>query len=162
MPNNVSRLMALAACSFLWCGSVWGQDLTPTKFASVKRLQCVFSAAAAGVWPDGAAAVRPRATVVLKLEIDAIDAQDGSAVMRGAPESSAHLVAQFSGWTLHLLQTDVTGGLAVTSVFARESRDGKLKATYSRANFLPAGAPGVVTEPEAQQYYGECDTAYYP
>jgi hypothetical protein len=59
-----------------------------------------------------------------------------------------------------LLQTDVIGGLAVTSVFARESRDGKLKATYSRANFLPAGPPGVVAEPEASQYYGECDAAY--
>ena len=95
-----------------------------------------------------------------KEELDAIDTQDGTAVLLGAPESDSHLVAQLSGWTLHFVQTSPTGRLTVTSVFARESRDGKLKGTHSRSSYIPAGTQGNVAEPEAQQYYGECEAAY--
>jgi hypothetical protein len=54
------------------------------------------------------------------------------------------------------------GGLAVTSVFARESRDGKLKAMHSRSSFVPASVKDDSTEPEAQQYYGDCEATYGP
>jgi hypothetical protein len=161
MTHNVSRcLVLLMACSCLPAGSARAQDLTQARFTSVRRLQCVFTAAAGGVWQGGTAAVRPRSEVLLRLDIDAIDAQDGTATMRDVPESAAHLVAQFSGWTLHVIQTDGTGGLSVTSVFARESRDGKLKAVHSRANYLPGGTPDV--EPSAQQFYGECGATFQP
>jgi hypothetical protein len=45
-------------------------------------------------------------------------------------------------------------------VFARESRDGKLKAVHSRSSFVPAGAQDTSAEPDAQQYYGECEPTY--
>jgi hypothetical protein len=157
----VSRYLAvLASFVFLLAGSARAQDLTRARFASIKRLQCVFTATAAGVWQDGVAAVRPRSEVMLRLDIDAIDGQDGTATLRDVPESAAHLVAQFSGWALHIIQTDAAGGLNVTSVFARENRDGKLKAVHSRANYLPGGTPDV--EPSAQQFYGECDATFHP
>jgi len=161
MTHNVSRcLVLLMACSCLPAGSARAQDLTQARFVSIRRLQCVFTAAAAGLWQAGTAAVRPRSEVLLRLDIDAIDGQDGTATMRDVPETAAHPIAQFSGWTLHIIQTDGTGGLSVTSVFARESRDGKLKAVHSRANYLPGGTPDV--EPSAQQFYGECGATFQP
>src|SRR5882724_12055638 len=130
-----SSLFALAGgCSLLAGSSAPIQAPPPNRLALISSLGCVFSAAASGIWERGAAAVRPRTGVTLKVEIHAIDTRDGSAVLSGAPESSSFLVAQLSGWTLHFVQTSATGGLAVTSVFARESRDGKLKAVHSRSS----------------------------
>jgi hypothetical protein len=156
----LSRLVLLGACPLLVCGTARAQALPQTKLAAVRSLRCVFSAAANGIWQGGEATVRLRTGVTLKLELDAIDTQDGTAVLLAAPESDSHLVAQLSGWTLHFVQTSPTGRLTVTSVFARESRDGKLKAMHSRSSYIPAGTQGNVAEPEAQQYYGECEAAY--
>jgi len=160
--TRVSRLVLVGACASLAGGSAPAQNPPPARLALVRSLRCVFSTAASGVWEGGTATVRPRTGVTLRLEIHSIDTRDGTAVLSGAPESASFLVAQLLGWTLHFVQTSATGGLAVTSVFARESRDGKLKAMHSRSSFVPAGGQDAVTEPEAQQYYGDCEPTYEP
>jgi hypothetical protein len=160
--TRLSLLVLVGACSLLVGGSVHAQNPLPGRLALVRSLRCVFSTAASGVWEGGTATVRPRTGVTLRMEIHSIDTRDGTAVLGGAPESASFLVAQLLGWTLHFVQTTGTGGLAVTSVFARESRDGKLKATHSRSSFVPAGAQDAVTEPDAQQYYGDCEPTYEP
>jgi hypothetical protein len=162
MLSRVSLFVLVGGCSLLARGDGPTQDPPPNRLALIRSLRCVFSAAASGSWEGGTAAVRPRTGVTLRVEIHAIDTRDGSAVLGGAPESASFLVAQLSGWTLHFVQTTATGGLAVTSVFARQSRDGKLKAVHSRSSYLPTGAQDALTEPDAQQYYGECEATEEP
>jgi hypothetical protein len=160
--TRLSLRVLVGACSLLAGGSAHAQNPLAGRLARVRSLRCVFSTAASGVWESGTASVRPRTGVTLRVEIHSIDTRDGTAVLSGAPESASFLVAQLLGWTLHFVQTTATGGLAVTSVFARESRDGKLKAMHSRSSFVPAGAQDAVTEPDAQQYYGDCEPTYEP
>jgi hypothetical protein len=49
------------------------------------------------------------------------------------------------------------GGLNITSVFQQVSRDQKLKAVYTRVDYLPISLPGYITQPEVSQHYGECE-----
>jgi hypothetical protein len=162
MLGRVGLFVLVGGCSLLARGDGPIQDPSPNRLALIRSLRCVFSAAASGTWQDGTATVRPRTGITLRFEILAIDTRDGSAVLSGAQASAAFLVAQLSGWTLHFVQTGATGGLAVTSVFARESRDGRLKAVHSRSSYVPTGVQDALTEPDAQQYYGECDATYEP
>ncbi len=162
MLSRASRLVLVGACSLLACGNVPAQHPPAGRLALVRSLRCVFSAAASGTWEGSTATVRPRTGLTLRIEIHSIDTREGTAVLSGAAESASFLMAQLSGWTLHFLQTDATGGLAVTSVFARESRDGKLRAMHSRSSFIPAGVQDALTEPEAHQYYGDCEATYEP
>jgi hypothetical protein len=94
---------------------------------------------------------------VLSLQIVDIDTEDGSARIQGATGTDSHVVARLSDQSLHFMETDVTGSLLVTTVFAHESRPGKLKAVHSRTSFLPVELPGFSAEPSASQYYGECE-----
>jgi hypothetical protein len=162
MLSRVSLLVLMGGCSLLARGDAPAQDPSQSRLALIRSLRCVFSAAASGTWEGGTVAVRARTGVTLRVEIQAIDTRDGAAVLSGVPEAASFLVAQLSGWTLHFVQTSATGGLSVTSVFARESRDGRLKAMHSRSSFVPAGAQDTLTEPDAQQYYGDCEATYGP
>lgn len=135
------------------------QDLTPSRFSTLSSLRCVFAIGAAGAWEDGTATARLRSEVLVRVSVDGIDDQDGTATIRDVPEAASHAVAQFSGWTLHILQTDGTGGFNVTSVFARNSRAGRLKAVHSRASYLPSGA---TSDPNVQQLYGDCEPGFRP
>ena len=125
--------------------------------ASIKRLDCRFVAAAVGGWSGGNAAVRLNNESTLSVRVDSIDTQDGSARLLGAGGSSAFVVAQLRAWSLHILETDTTGSITVTTVFGQESRDGRLKAVHSRASFLPIDVRDFSAQPSASQYYGDCE-----
>ena len=103
------------------------------------------------------AAVRLNNESTLSVRVDSIDAQDGSAQMRGPGSSSAFVVAQARGWSLHILEADPTGSITVTTVFAQESHNGRLKAVHSRASYLPIDVRDFSAQPSASQYYGDCE-----
>lgn len=134
-----------------------GQSLSRDELAAIHRLRCVFPVAAIGGWDNGEPRARLNTEGVLSLQIESIDAQDGSARILGTSAEAAHVVAQLAGWSLHFLETDATGGVNMTTVFAQHSRSGKLKAMHARASFVPVEVPGFRSEPAVSQYYGECE-----
>jgi hypothetical protein len=61
---------------------------------------------------------------------------------------------RLSQGTIHFVQAFRDGPLYVTTIFAKESRDGKLKAVHTRHEYTDVSLPGFTSKPE--QYYGEC------
>jgi hypothetical protein len=123
-----------------------GQQPRPGQHAlgRVKRLECSFSAVAAGEWGNGRADVRVTAgRAALRFTITDIDSANGSATIRRADKPSSASV-QLSGSNLYFL--DVGGrGPALTTVFSQESTPGRLKAVH------------VETVPAPAQFSGDCE-----
>jgi hypothetical protein len=136
-----------------------GQALSRDQLAAIHQLRCTFSVSGIGAWNTGEPQARINAGGVLTLQIDAIDSQDGSARISSVGISDAHIVARISDRSLHFLETDVTGSLSVTTVFAQQTRERRLKAVHSRTSFLPVDLPGFSSEPTVSQFYGECEIA---
>ena len=168
MSNRASALVALTAAVAMAVGwSVRAQrggggrrDRIPPAsqtLESVKRLKCSFSAATAGVWPDGSAQAQTRSQPNgASVTIDKIDVQDGTAEIGGSFRGGDNVNVKLAGSTLHFLDMSLSGGLTVITVFAKETHDGRLQAVYSHAAYVTSGR-GVTENPEAAQYYGDCE-----
>jgi hypothetical protein len=173
MRDPVRRGTGMAAGRFLAAATLFvslswitlqsvglGQGLNRGELASIKGLKCVFPVAAVGNWStEDVRPPRIKTEGILRLDIESIDTQDGSAHLVGASTPSSYVVARLSAWSLHFLETDETGSLNVTTVFAQHSRTGKLRAVHSRASYLPVELPGVPVDASASQYYGECEAS---
>jgi hypothetical protein len=129
------------------------QDTSRSGLAGVKRVTCRFALYATGTWNNG----EPRAEVKpasLSVSFDEIDIDSGTArVSEGF--GPMHIIAKLSMWNLHFLDIRSEGALYVTTVFDRESRNGKLKAVHTRHEYTDVSVPGFTAKPE--QYYGECE-----
>jgi hypothetical protein len=127
--------------------------------STIKSLSCTFPVSVAGSWDKttGEAAVNVRKSAILTFKFDQIDVSESSARFVGPTAAPEHIVAQLSGANLHFMDIRPAGTLAITSVFQQVSRDQKLKAVYTRVDYLPISLPGYVTAPEVSQHYGECE-----
>jgi hypothetical protein len=173
MGDIVSREARIAAGRFLVTAALFvslsritlqsvglGQSVNREELASIKGLKCIFPVAAVGNWSTGdLQPPRIKTEGILRLDIDSIDTQDGSAHIAGTSVRSSDVVARVSAWSLHFIETDEIGSLNVTTVFAQHSRTGKLRAVHSRASYLPVELPGVSVDASASQYYGECEAS---
>jgi hypothetical protein len=121
---------------------------------SVKKLRCRFPAASSAVWKGGEPQVQTR-TQELQFEVNAIDAQDGTAEFQGTA-GRAYVTAVLSGWSLYFVENSV-GQLNVTTVFAQEAAPKKLKAVHSRHGYLQMQVGRFIAEPSVSQNYGECE-----
>jgi hypothetical protein len=129
------------------------QDSSKNRLAGVKKVACVFALYATGTWNNG----EPRAEVKpasLSVSFDEIDIESGTARITGA-FGPMHIIAKLSMWNLHFLDIRSEGSLYVTTVFDKESRNGKLKAVHTRHEYTDVAVPGFTAKPE--QYYGECE-----
>ena len=151
------RRSFLLACFVLPTAVVHAQGDPPNKLPALKRLKCQFSTSAAGAWQNGEVQARVKSAGMLSFEIDSIDTDDGSARFVGLSSEPAHIIAQLRGWTLHFMDARPDGSLYITTVFSQESRPRTLKAVYTRTSYLPVSIPGFAAEPEASQYYGQCE-----
>jgi hypothetical protein len=124
--------------------------------AAIKNLKCSFSMSASGTWQKGEPQARIKMGPVTTFQYTEIDTAESTANVVGLA-SSGHVVAQLFGANLHFLEMRSTGSLMLTTVFAQESHDKKLKAVHTRADYLPISIPGFVTQPEVSQHYGECE-----
>jgi hypothetical protein len=124
----------------------------PARLANATGLACAFTVMATGTWKEGIpeAAVKP---AKLSVAFDAVDTQDGSAETVG-DSGKSHITVRLLGSYLHFMQMDPYGALYVTTVFDRETRDGKLQAVHTRHEYTPVSLPGLTSRPE--QYVGEC------
>jgi hypothetical protein len=132
------------------------QTSVPNPLPTVKRLKCDFQVSSAAIWENGEPTAQIRKSGVLSIQFTEIDTMESTANAVGLA-STGHIVAQLSGWNLHFLDIRPTGSLTVTTVFAQESRDKKLKAVHTRTDYLPVAIPGFVARPDVFQYYGECE-----
>src|SRR5262245_11684023 len=109
---------------------------------AVRQLKCAFPISVAASWKNGEPQSEVRTEGVLTFEIDQVDVSDGSAQFLGVGAPPAHIIAQISGPNLYFLDIRPNGSLAITTVFAQESRQEKLKAVYMRTDFLSVAVPG--------------------
>jgi hypothetical protein len=136
--------------------TVHAQNSAPNVLTGIKNLKCSFSISASGSWVNGEAQAAIKKGPLTTFEYREIDTTESTANVVGLA-SSGHVVAQLFGANLHFLEMRSTGSLMLTTVFTQESRDKKLKAVYTRADYLPLSIPGFANAPEVSQHYGECE-----
>lgn len=156
--RNSSLVIAGAVALVLGAsGTLRAQNSAPNVLTGIKNLKCSFAISAAGTWgKDGEPQAVLRKGPLTTFEYREIDTTESTANVVGLA-STGHVVAQLFGANLHFLEMRSTGSLMLTTVFTQESRDKKLKAVYTRADYLPIAIPGFVTQPEVSQHYGECE-----
>jgi hypothetical protein len=147
-----SGVIALVCCVAAR-SDVLAQDASKSRLVSVKGLKCAFELYATGTWNNGEARaeIKPAS---LSVSFDEIDIDSGTARSTGA-FGPTEIIVKLAMWNLHFLDIRSEGSLYVTTVFDRESRNGKLKAVHTRHEYTDVAVPGFTAKPE--QYYGECD-----
>ena len=116
-------------------------------------MKCMFPVLATGTWVkgDAQAAIKP---TKLAIGFNAINTEDGTAEAVGGL-GKASITVRLVGNYLNLMQMDAYGALYVTTVFAAETRPGRLQAVHTRHEYTPVSVPGFTSRPE--QYYGDCE-----
>lgn len=127
-----------------------------TRLDDIKSLSCTFTARTQVAWQkDGTVATKAQDTAPMLSVRVRLNVGDGTGEFL-AP-SQAEAVVQQYGWNMHVLEPSRSGRMTMLTVFGRVSREGKLKAVYTRTDYLPVDLPGFISEPDATQYYGECE-----
>lgn len=124
--------------------------------ASIRELKCTFSVQSRGGWMNGEPSAQVRMGPTLSFMYTEVNAAESSANVEGL-SSEGHVVVQLLGANMHFLEMKNSGSLMLTTVFGQFSKEKKLKAIYSRADFLPVSVPGFENSPDVSQHYGECE-----
>ena len=123
------------------------------RLTAVRTLACTFTVMAKGTWTDdGSEAALESSTLAFRFE--SINTDEASADVLGRFGSSP-VVAQATGDYLHFIQVLAEGPLYSTTVFNRETTDGRLLAVHSRHEYQRVERRGFTSRPE--QYYGDCE-----
>ena len=143
------------ACFVLVITAPLSAQSAQERLAGVSKLDCTFTVNAVGTWKNGAPQAEVKATR-LDLRFDAVNPDDGTARVVGIFGPS-DIIVRLSGDTLHLIQAFREGPLYATTVFPKETRDGRLQAVHTRHEFTNVTVPGYTSSPE--QYYGDCQVS---
>ena len=145
-----------AWAALAWCCTAgqpaWAAGAQTGGLADVRSLDCTFTLMAIGTWTDGA----PEAQVEspeLSFRFEEIDTQEATAEVIG-PFGPSHIITRHTGDYLHFLQMFSAGPLYSTTIFDRETVDGKLMAVHTRHEYTDVSLIGFTSRPE--QYYGDC------
>jgi len=130
------------------------QTAPPSRLATAKGLRCTFPLNATGTWKKDGQPDAGVKTSSLVLIFESINTDDGTAKLRNGTMESEVVVRSVTGY-LHLMQSFRTGPLYTTTVFDKESSDGKFKAVHSRHEYFTTPLEGATSSPE--QYYGDCE-----
>ena len=158
MKGLDAAALVLAASVVLAMPAAAAGRQDPTKeehfnLRTVRTLACAFTVQAKGSWADdGPAGAIESSTLAFRFE--SINADEASADVLGRFGSSP-VVAQATGDYLHFIQVLAEGPLYSTTVFNRETPDGKLLAVHSRHEYQDVQRRGFTSRPE--QYYGNCE-----
>ncbi|HEY2384348.1 MAG TPA: hypothetical protein VGK48_24495 [Terriglobia bacterium] len=143
----------LISAAFLMAPHAFGAS-PQGKTATAKSLRCTFKLYTTATWNKAGAAEAAVKPVTLVLLFDSINADEGTAQLKNGTEDSDIIVKQGGGY-LNFIQAFRTGPLYTTTVFDKETPDGKLKAVHSRHEYYTTPLAGSTSSPE--QYYGECE-----
>jgi len=125
------------------------------RLASVRTVDCTFTLNAVATWKGGVPQADVK-TAQLAVKFDEVNADDGTARVVGMFGPS-DIIVRLSGDTLHLIQSFRDGPLYATTVFPKETRQGRLQAVHTRHEFTEVSLPGYTSSPE--QYYGDCQVS---
>lgn len=135
------------------------QEPRPVDLQSIKALKCIFAITSRGTWSkEGVPQPQIRKSGVLTVEITEINVSAGSAMV-GTTSGNHDVTAQIvEGKALYFLEVNRGGRLAITTVLSEYSSGAKLKASYSRHDYLPIDLGTIFkSEPEVAGYYGDCE-----
>jgi hypothetical protein len=156
-----SRLRG-AAFLVLVIGCVFGTYVAPVGargqdngLATANRLACSFTLISTGTWTNGQAEASLD-TSTLEFQFESINTQEATAEVIG-PFGPSHIITRLSGDYLHFVQMLSAGPLYTTTVFNRETVDGKLMAVHTRHEYTDVSLIGFTSRPE--QYYGDCEVS---
>ena len=153
----MSRMRQVAASAVLvWCCAGVQPALAAGAqgggLADVRSLDCTFTLMSVGTWTDGAPEAKLDASE-LSFRFEDVDTQEATAEVIG-PFGPSHIITRHTGDYLHFLQMFSAGPLYSTTVFDRETADGKLMAVHTRHEYTDVSLIGFTSRPE--QYYGDC------
>ena len=155
VTNKFRSMLALTLGALvLTCGaSADAQLALQRRLEAATRIDCSFSVLATGNWSNNT----PTATVSetdLTTSFYDINVEEGTAEADSRFGSSLIIVRYASGY-LHLMQLGTAGPLHLTTVLARETKNGRLMAMHTRHEYTPTALPGFTSRPE--MYIGDCE-----
>ena len=153
-PTRARQVAAGMAVAWCWAGglAVQGVGAQGGRLADVTSLDCNFTLMSTGTWTEGAPEAEIDATE-LSFRFEAVDTQEATAEVIG-PFGPSHIITRLTGDYLHFLQMFSAGPLYSTTIFDRETVDGKLMAVHTRHEYTDVSLIGFTSRPE--QYYGDC------
>lgn len=123
------------------------------RLRSVESIRCTFPTMAIGTWKNGAPQAETR-NARLTVGFDSISIDDATARYLG-DFGASDIIVRLAGETLHFLQSSRDGPVYMTTIFPRETREGRLQAVHTRHEWTLVSLPGFTSSPE--QYYGDCE-----
>ncbi len=150
--SEKNRWLAIALCvlsAAVFESPVSAGQSIEERLAGVKSVTCVFPVSATGTWKNGEPYAETR-TAALTATFDEIVPDEGTARAVGVFGPS-DIIVRLSTGNLHLVQSFKDGPLYVTTIFPKETRDGKLQAVHTRHEYTLISMPGFTSRPE--QYY---------
>jgi hypothetical protein len=128
------------------------------RLAEARSLTCTFSSIATGIWKGDGTAVET-GTTTRRVAFSDINVEDGTAESDG--DFGGSLIAvRHAGDYLHLMQSHSSGPLHITTVLARETKEGRLMAVHTRHEYTDVRLPTFTSRPE--MYVGECTVGGKP
>ena len=153
---SATRQVAAWAALVWCCGGVQPAPADGAQgggLADVRSLDCTFTLIAVGTWTDEGVPEAQVDASELSFRFEDVDTQEATANVIG-PFGPSHIITRHSGDYLHFLQMFSAGPLYSTTIFDRETVDGKLMAVHTRHEYTDVSLIGFTSRPE--QYYGDC------
>ena len=146
------RMFAVLLVAMTVGGAARAQTRADARLAAAKKLSCAFPVMATGTWKGGEplAEVKP---VTLSVGFDSVNVDEGTARVIGAFGPS-DIIVRLAYGTLHFVQSFREGPVYITTIFPKETRNGRLQAVHTRHEYTEVSLPGFTSRPE--QYFGEC------
>jgi hypothetical protein len=119
------------------------------------RIDCRFTSLAKGEWTEDGTTFSVETPEFTAAFFD-IDVESGTAEAEGRFGDS-YIIVRYAEGYLHFMQTQSSGPLYLTTVFAQPTEDGKLKAVHTRHEYTQVSLPGFTSRPE--MYLGDCSVA---
>ena len=158
LTRTALRMLPALVCLllFLPAPQALAQRTVEYRLAKVKSMKCAFSLYATGTWKEAEpqAELKP---VKLALQFNDIDTDEGTAQAIGM-FGPTHMIARLAVWSLHFMEISSSGTLNITTIFDKETRNGRLKAVHTRHEYTDVSLPGFTSRPE--QYYGDCEIVH--
>jgi hypothetical protein len=122
------------------------------RLAAATRVECHFTALATGTWDGGTPSAKVTETDLDTAFFD-INVDEGTAEAE-SPFGASLIIVRYAEGYLHLMQMAYAGPLHVTTILARETKNGRLMAVHTRHEYTPTSLPGYTSRPE--MYIGDC------
>jgi len=122
------------------------------RLAAATSLQCSFSTLATALWKEGTPGAEVSAAKI-EVAFTNVNVEDGTAEAVGR-FGDGLIVVRYTSDYLHLMQMQGAGPLYLTTVLARETKEGRLMAVHTRHEYTDVRLPNFTSRPE--MYVGEC------